>query len=110
MTTNTTTYLRELKLHSPAGVEPAVFTWPSIERQVNRTKRKTVQIRLFSRFQSSKKDVVFIGGDEIVKTIRLVFEGKLKRKKCCSTILFLLRRFFSRLSGIVSTKFRFSSL
>jgi hypothetical protein len=27
--------LRELKLHSPAGVEPAVFTWPNIEQQVN---------------------------------------------------------------------------
>ncbi|UJR15655.1 hypothetical protein I4U23_002591 [Adineta vaga] len=48
--------IRELKLHSPAGVEPAVFTWPSIERQ------------------NTKKDGVFIGGDEIVKTIRLVFE------------------------------------
>jgi hypothetical protein len=30
--------VRELKLHSPAGVEPAVFTWPSTERQVNRIK------------------------------------------------------------------------
>ncbi|CAF3404572.1 unnamed protein product [Rotaria sp. Silwood1] len=48
--------LRELKLHSPAGVEPAVFTWPDIERQ------------------NTKKDSVFVGGDEIVKTIRLVFE------------------------------------
>jgi hypothetical protein len=27
--------IRELKLHSPAGVEPAVFTWPNVERQVN---------------------------------------------------------------------------
>lgn len=27
--------VRELKLHSPAGVEPAVFTWPNIEQQVN---------------------------------------------------------------------------
>jgi hypothetical protein len=25
---------RELKLHSPAGVEPAVFTWPTADRQV----------------------------------------------------------------------------
>jgi hypothetical protein len=33
MTNNNT--IRELKLHSPAGVEPAVFTWPNIERQVN---------------------------------------------------------------------------
>ncbi|CAF2685991.1 unnamed protein product [Rotaria sp. Silwood2] len=48
--------VRELKLHSPAGVEPAVFTWPNIERQ------------------KTKKDSVFIGGDEIVRTIRLVFE------------------------------------
>ncbi|CAF0941917.1 unnamed protein product [Rotaria sp. Silwood1] len=48
--------VRELKLHSPAGVEPAVFTWPNIERQ------------------KTKKDTVFIGGDEIVRTIRLVFE------------------------------------
>ncbi|CAF4226113.1 unnamed protein product [Rotaria socialis] len=54
MTTNNV--LRELKLHSPAGVEPAVFTWPNIDRQ------------------STKKDGVFVGGDEIVKTIRLVFE------------------------------------
>ena len=30
-----TNVVRELKLHSPAGVEPAVFTWPSVERQVN---------------------------------------------------------------------------
>ncbi|CAF2372692.1 unnamed protein product [Rotaria sp. Silwood2] len=48
--------LRELKLHSPAGVEPAVFIWTVIERQ------------------NTKKDSVFVGGDEIVKTIRLVFE------------------------------------
>ena len=27
--------VRELKLHSPAGVEPALFTWPNVERQVN---------------------------------------------------------------------------
>lgn len=81
-TNNTnTTQLRELKLHSPAGVEPAVFTWPSIERQVSRMRRKIRRIHNFSRFQSSKKDAVFIGGDEIVKTIRLVFEGKLKRMK-----------------------------
>lgn len=33
--TNNSTILRELKLHSPVGFEPAVFTWPSIERQVN---------------------------------------------------------------------------
>lgn len=26
---------KELKLHSPAGVEPAIFTWPNIELQVN---------------------------------------------------------------------------
>jgi hypothetical protein len=26
--------IRELKLHSPAGVEPAVFTWPNADRQV----------------------------------------------------------------------------
>ena len=26
---------RELKLHSPAGVEPAIFTWPCADRQVN---------------------------------------------------------------------------
>ena len=26
--------VRELKLHSPAGVEPAVFTWPNDEQQV----------------------------------------------------------------------------
>ena len=25
---------RELKLHSPAGVEPAAFTWLSADRQV----------------------------------------------------------------------------
>ena len=30
--------IRELKLHSPAGVEPAVFAWPSDERQVNKSK------------------------------------------------------------------------
>ncbi|UJR30981.1 hypothetical protein I4U23_018492 [Adineta vaga] len=48
--------IRELKLHSPAGVEPAVFTWPNIERQ------------------KMKKDAVFIAGDELVRTIRLVFE------------------------------------
>ncbi|CAF0952819.1 unnamed protein product [Rotaria sordida] len=48
--------LRELKLHSPAGVEPAIFTWPNIEQQ------------------NTNKDSVFVGGDEIVKTIRLVFE------------------------------------
>jgi hypothetical protein len=29
-----TNVLRELKLHSPAGIEPAVFTWPNIEQQV----------------------------------------------------------------------------
>ncbi|CAF0992177.1 unnamed protein product [Rotaria sordida] len=52
----TNNIVRELKLHSPAGVEPAVFTWPNIERQ------------------KTKKDSVFIGGDEIVRTIRLVFE------------------------------------
>ncbi|CAF2063716.1 unnamed protein product [Rotaria magnacalcarata] len=56
MSTTTNNVLRELKLHSPAGVEPAVFTWPNIDRQ------------------STKKDGVFVGGDEIVKTIRLVFE------------------------------------
>jgi hypothetical protein len=33
MTNNNT--IRELKLHSPAGVEPAVFTWPNIEQQVH---------------------------------------------------------------------------
>ncbi|CAF1349584.1 unnamed protein product [Rotaria magnacalcarata] len=54
MTNNNT--IRELKLHSPAGVEPAVFTWPNVERQ------------------KTKKDSVFIGGDEIVRTIHLVFE------------------------------------
>ncbi|CAF0853489.1 unnamed protein product [Adineta ricciae] len=48
--------VRELKLHSPAGVEPAVFTWPNVEQQ------------------KTKKDAIFIGGDEIVRTIRLVFE------------------------------------
>jgi hypothetical protein len=26
--------VRELKLHSPAGIEPAVFNWPSTEHQV----------------------------------------------------------------------------
>lgn len=26
--------IRELKLHSPAGVEPAIFTWPSADQQV----------------------------------------------------------------------------
>ena len=31
-----TSSVRELKLHSPAGIEPAVFTWPNIERQVYR--------------------------------------------------------------------------
>ena len=30
-----TSVIRELKLHSPAGVEPAIFTWPSVERQVS---------------------------------------------------------------------------
>lgn len=50
--------IRELKLHSPAGVEPALFTWPNVEQQ------------------TTKKDGSFIGGDEIVKTIRLVFEGR----------------------------------
>jgi hypothetical protein len=29
--------VRELKLHSPAGVEPAVFTWPNIEQQVKKS-------------------------------------------------------------------------
>ncbi|CAF1510844.1 unnamed protein product, partial [Adineta steineri] len=48
--------VRELKLHSPAGVEPALFTWPNTDQQ------------------STKNDTVFVGGDEIVKTIRLVFE------------------------------------
>jgi hypothetical protein len=27
--------VRELKLHSPAGVEPAIFTWPNTEQEVN---------------------------------------------------------------------------
>jgi hypothetical protein len=27
--------VRELKLHSPVGVEPAIFTWPNIEQEVN---------------------------------------------------------------------------
>ncbi len=67
--------VRELKLHSPAGVEPAVFTWPSTERQVNRIKSFSCYCYLLY-FQNTKKDGVFIGGDEIVKTIRLVFEGR----------------------------------
>lgn len=54
---NTNT-IKELKLHSPAGVEPAIFTWPLIEQQ------------------TAKKDGGFVAGDEIVKTIRLVFEGR----------------------------------
>ena len=33
---STSSIIRELKLHSPAGVEPAVFTWPSAERQVRK--------------------------------------------------------------------------
>ncbi len=66
--------LRELKLHSPAGVEPAVFTWPTIEQDVNNLKYSLFFLN-FSYFQDAKKDSVFVGGDEIVKTIRLVFEG-----------------------------------
>ncbi|CAF0773095.1 unnamed protein product [Didymodactylos carnosus] len=45
----------ELKLHSPAGEPCAVFTWP-LEKP------------------ETKKDGVFVGGDEIVKTIQLVCE------------------------------------
>lgn len=33
MTTNNV--VRELKLHSPAGVEPAVFTWPNVDQEVD---------------------------------------------------------------------------
>lgn len=31
--------IRELKLHSPAGVEPAIFTWPYVDNQVKLKKK-----------------------------------------------------------------------
>ena len=39
MSLENNTIVRELKLHSPAGVEPAVFTWPNIERQVDNSNK-----------------------------------------------------------------------
>lgn len=73
MTMSNTNVIRELKLHSPAGVEPALFTWPNIEQQQ----------------QVTKKDGAFVGGDEIVKTIRLVFEGT--KSKHIAHFVFLIQ-------------------
>ena len=49
--------IRELKLHSPVGVEPAVFIWRSVERQVINIGLFSVlsAISLFTLFRIRKK-------------------------------------------------------
>jgi len=49
------TVIRELKLHSPAGVEPAVFVWPNVEQQVDRLRRIFRSIQFDSTFRKLKK-------------------------------------------------------
>jgi hypothetical protein len=58
--------LRELKLHSPAGVEPAVFTWPTIEQDVNNLKY-SLFLLIPRIFRMQKKMVYLSVGMKLLK-------------------------------------------